>query len=138
MTNSRAPWRIVYFHHAPYSSGYFHGSWTNESHHMRWPFREWGAHAVLTGHDHIYERVQTNGIVYIVNGLGGDSRDLLRFPLVPGSAKQFSADFGALRAEATESYLWFRFFTSGGALIDQYRLAAPAQSRTPERKSRGP
>ena len=24
---------------------------------MRWPFAEWGASAVLSGHDHLYERV---------------------------------------------------------------------------------
>jgi hypothetical protein len=126
MSASRAVWKIVCFHHAPYSSGYYHGSWTNESHHMRWPFHEWGAHAVLTGHDHIYERLQVNGLVYFVNGVGGDSRDPLHFPLVPGSARQFTADFGALRVDAAENYLLFRFFTWRGALIDQYRLGMPA------------
>ena len=30
-----------------------------------------GAHAVITGHDHTYERIVLNGFPYFVNGLGG-------------------------------------------------------------------
>src|SRR5262245_3494542 len=77
LEQSTAVWRIVYFHHAAYSSGYYHGTFTGECAHMGWPFHAWGVDAVLTGHDHIYERIHTNGIVYLVNGLGGDSRDKL-------------------------------------------------------------
>jgi len=46
---------------------------------MRWPFQEWGASVVLTGHEHVYERlgVGTSGgpgtFPYIINGLGGHS-----------------------------------------------------------------
>lgn len=39
-------WKLVYFHHPPYSSGR-HGSTPR----MRWPIRKWGATAVLSGHD---------------------------------------------------------------------------------------
>jgi len=122
LLNSQATWRIVYFHHAPYSSGYYHGTLTGETAHMRWPFHEWGADAVLAGHDHIYERIHTNGLVYLVNGLGGDSKDRMRGPFVPGSVKRFSGDFGALRIDANENYLLFRFLTWRGNLIDSYRM----------------
>ena len=115
-------WKVVYFHHAPLSSGSIHGTWSGETRDLRWPFHEWGADAVLAGHDHIYERIHTNGIVYLVNGLGGDSRDALHYPLVAGSVKQYNADFGALRVDATGNYLLFRFFNAHGALIDMYRL----------------
>ena len=36
--------------------------------------------------------------------------------------KQYNADFGALRVDATGNYLLFRFFNAHGALIDMYRL----------------
>ncbi len=127
LAGSKAIWKIVYLHHAPYSSGILHGSHTGESAHLRWPFREWGADAVLAGHDHIYERVHTNGLVYFVNGLGGDSKDQLHFPPVPGSAKRYSGDFGALRIDVAENYLLFRFFNWRGAQIDSYRLAPRAR-----------
>src|SRR5262249_29155524 len=47
---SKSCYDLVYFHHASYSSAR-HGSTEN----MRWPFHEWGAEAVFTGHDHTYE-----------------------------------------------------------------------------------
>lgn len=122
LQQSTAVWRIVYFHHSPYSSGFAHGSHTGECAHMMWPFQDWGVDVVLSGHDHIYERVHTNGLVYIINGLGGDSRDkLLRRP-VPGSVLRFSSEFGALRLDATENYLLLRFFTWRGIQIDSLRL----------------
>jgi len=61
-------WRLVYFHHPPYSSG-DHGSTTR----MRWDFLNWGADAILSGHDHDYERLEVDGLVYFVNGVGGRS-----------------------------------------------------------------
>ena len=131
LADSRAVWRIVYFHHAPYSSGVFHGTHTGETARMLWPFDQWGADAVLAGHDHIYERVHTNGVVYIVNGLGGDSKDRLNPRPVGGSVRRFNADFGALRIDAAPNYLLFRFFTWRGTLVDSHRLEP--RRRLPER-----
>ena len=109
LASSTSVWKIVYFHHAPYSSGFLHGSYTNETTYMRWPFKEWGASVVLSGHDHIYERIEVNGLTYIVNGLGGDSRDQFYYPLVSGSVKQYNADVGVLRVDASVRALVFRF-----------------------------
>lgn len=40
---------------------------------MQWPFEAWGAHAVLSGHDHSYERLHApnanGGFPFFVNGL---------------------------------------------------------------------
>jgi tartrate-resistant acid phosphatase type 5 len=63
---SNSPWNIVYFHHSPFSSS-FHGP----SKRMQWPFAQWGADVVISGHDHTYERISRDGIWYLVNGLGG-------------------------------------------------------------------
>ena len=41
--SAQAPWKIVFFHHPPYSSGSTHGS--NKV--MQWPFAEWGANLIL-------------------------------------------------------------------------------------------
>lgn len=122
LTNSTATWKLVYFHHAPFSSGAVHGTHTGETIRMNWPFHEWGAHAVLAGHDHVYERIHTNGIVYFVNGLGGDSKDKLHTTPVAGSAVRYSADYGAMRVDASTNYILFRFFSRHGAQIDGLRL----------------
>ena len=66
LASSTATWKIVYMHHPPYSSG-SHGSVEE----MQWPYQEWGATAVLAGHDHVYERIVRDGFPYFVNGLGG-------------------------------------------------------------------
>lgn len=68
--NSTAPWKVVMLHHAPFSSGTSHGS----NPRTQWPFQTWGADVVLSGHDHLYERILKNGgFPYFVNGLGGAS-----------------------------------------------------------------
>ncbi len=76
---STAPWKLVYMHHPPFSSGP-HGSHPA----LQWPYQAWGATAVLAGHDHAYERIIRDGFPYFVNGLGGASIYPLQAP-VPGS-----------------------------------------------------
>jgi tartrate-resistant acid phosphatase type 5 len=125
LTNSTAPWKLVYFHHAPFSSGTQHGTHTGETKRMNWPFREWGASVVLAGHDHIYERIHTNGLVYFVNGLGGDSRDKFHTVPVPGSVKRYSADFGAMRVQASEKAMLFLFMNRSGSVVDSYQVLKP-------------
>ncbi len=116
LASSTAPWKVVYLHHAPYSSGY-HGStdWA------QWPFEEWGADAVLAGHDHVYERLLVDGLVYFVNGIGGD----VIYPfLIIQDASQFryNDDYGAMRVEASPTHMTFQFINRSGELIDAYKL----------------
>ena len=119
---STSAWHLVYFHHAPYSSGILHGSQTGESDSLRWPFKDWGAHAVLTGHDHVYERLRAGGLTYFVNGLGGDSYDRFNRPAIPESVKRFTGGFGAMRIDATETNLTFRFITTAKHVADTHVL----------------
>lgn len=114
---STAPWQIVYFHVPPYSSGHHGaGAW------MRWPFPEWGADAVLAGHDHHYERLHVDGIPYFVNGLGGGAIYAVEEP-VSGSQVRFSGTHGAMRVAATTETITFEFITRTGELIDQHTIS---------------
>ncbi|HJW89782.1 MAG TPA: metallophosphoesterase, partial [Anaerolineales bacterium] len=116
---STSPWQIVYMHHPAYSSGP-HGSidW------MQWPFKEWGADAVLAGHDHVYERILLDGQLYLTSGLGGAR--IYSFPSpVPGSQVRYNDDYGALLLEATPERLLFQFINLAGEVVDSYSLAAP-------------
>lgn len=119
LANATAPWKLVYFHHAPFSSA-AHGS--NAT--LQWPFATWGATAVLAGHDHTYERILRDGAVYFVNGLGGHSIYAFGAPIA-GSAVRYNRDFGAMLVEATDAQITFQFIARRGAVIDTYRLAAP-------------
>ena len=117
---SHACWKIVYFHHPPYSSGTKHGS----SAWMQWPFRQWGVDVVLSGHEHNYERLEVDGLLYVVNGAGGSS--LYPFgPPLAGSQVRYNADYGALSVEASPSRLTFQFVTQTGQVVDAYQRQKP-------------
>ncbi len=120
-----ACYKVVYFHHPPYSSGDFASPW------MRWPFAAWGADAVLAGHDHLYERLAVDGIPYFVNGAGGDD-DLFGFPnnnVDPHSQFRFvdprtflCPDWGAQRVIATRTAMTFEFWAVSGGMVDGFSV----------------
>ena len=114
---SRTCWDVVVSHHSPFSSGLHQGS----TPYMQWPFRTWGADLVLSGHDHLYERLSIGGLTFIVNGLGGDSLHPFGTPLA-GSQVRYSADYGALLVDADKTRLLMRFYSRTGRLIDTYTL----------------
>ncbi len=116
LANSSAPWKIVYMHHPPYSSG-LHGpvEWT------RWPYKEWGASAVLSGHDHTYERLLVDGFPYFVYGLGGGP--IYQFVIImEGSQLRYNDDYGAMLVEASASQIVFQFITRQGEVVDSYTI----------------
>jgi len=119
MALSDRPWKIVYMHHPPYSSG-MHGSIDR----MQWPYAEWGADVVISGHDHTYERISRNGIIYLVNGLGGRSKYPF-FGTMEGSQVRYNHDYGAMLVEANENNIRFQFINRQGVLIDAIELAKP-------------
>ncbi|HVX97156.1 MAG TPA: metallophosphoesterase [Polyangia bacterium] len=109
-------WRVVYMHRPPYSSGP-HGS----SPDVQWPFKDWGADLVLSGHEHDYERLVEDGLTYVVNGLGGAELYFLG-PPVQGSVTGFEGAFGAMVVEADASTLEARFMTVDGRTPDEFTL----------------
>jgi hypothetical protein len=130
---STSPYNIVYFHHPPFSSGDHHGSSVG----MQWPFEQWGATAVLAGHDHIYERIlrddDGDGTVlpYFVTGLGGNTRYGFGLP-VAGSAVRYSSDWGTMLIQASDESITFEFvaITGGGmgTVIDSYTIERTLQA----------
>ena len=127
---STARWKVVYFHHAAFSSSTHHGS----NIHMQWPFEAWGADAVLAGHDHVYERILRDDnadgtdLVYLTTGAGGMSLYSFGAAAVPGSQVRYSDNYGTVIAAADSNSLTFEFWsiTGGGTLIDSYTLGAPS------------
>jgi hypothetical protein len=115
---SSAPWKLVYLHHPPYSSGEAHGSQPE----MQWPYQAWGATAVLAGDDHTYERLIISEFPYFVNGLGGRSIYPFKRNPVPGSIVRYNQDYGAMRIEASYICITFQFIARTGTVIDTYTL----------------
>lgn len=111
LADSTTAWQVVVFHHAPYASGR-HGN----SEWMQWPFAEWGIDAVLTGHEHHYERLTVDDIPYIVNGLGGKGRRSFQ-EIHPNSEVRFNQDDGAMWVQASETQLLLTFFGTKRPLV---------------------
>ncbi len=112
---SSSPWKIVVLHHAPYSSGSDHGSTLA----TRWPYAAWGANAVISGHDHDYERLSVDGIPYFVSGLGGTSRYNFNAPL-PESQFRFNSLDGSLKVIASPGQIVYSFIDTSGVTRDSF------------------
>jgi hypothetical protein len=88
---------------------------------MRWPFEAWGADAVLSGHDHIYERLAIGGIPYFVNGVGGGPIYAFTWILDQSQAR-FNDDYGAMLVTADPLQVNFQFITVDNQVIDTWTI----------------
>ena len=134
LAQATEPWKIVYMHHPPYSSSSNHGSEVA----MQWPYEAWGATAVLSGHDHLYERVLRDDnadsveFPYFITGAGGKSLYGFTTP-VAGSQVRYNANYGSMIIDADDASITFRFYSINPAdgtngLIDTYTVGtAPTQ-----------
>lgn len=112
---SAAPFKFVVFHHPAYTSGGA-TAW------MDWPFKDWGANAVLTGHVHNYERLRSaDGLTYFVVGQGGNSTGGFG-AIHPASELRYNAKDGAMLVEVSATVANFQYFNVDGVLVDQRKL----------------
>ena len=100
---------------------------------MQWPYSEWGADVVFQGHDHVYERILRDDMVYFVSGNGG--RRLYEFDtVIGGSIVRYDTGFGAMLVEVDEATMEFESWAvhdehqpqddATPLLIDCYHLPA--------------
>lgn len=116
--DSDARWKICYFHHPLYSDARFHGPDTDLRARLEPIFLAGGVRVVLSGHEHVYERVQPhNGIYYFVLGNSGELRDhdLRRSADV---AKGFDTDRDFMLMEIAGDQLYFQTISRRGETVD--------------------
>ena len=112
------PWRIAYFHHPIYSNGDRHGSSIETRVALEPLLLQYGVSVVLSGHDHIYERLTPQkGITYFVCGSGGQLRKggLQRTASTAGGYDQ---DRVFLAVEIDGDVLFFEAITRTGVVVD--------------------
>ena len=75
---SRAPWKIPYFHHAPFNAGPGHEANLAGLRHVVDLFSRSAVHVAFSGHEHNFQISEQNdatgGVLYVVSGAGGELR----------------------------------------------------------------
>lgn len=125
LASSSSRFNVVYVHNPPYSSGLIHGSEPI----MRWPYKRWGASTVMSGDEHLYERLTVNGLTYFVNGLGGSIRSFFGIPL-SGSQVRYNGNHGAMLINAYEDSLVLKFYNISNSLRDNFKILPSLKSLT--------
>jgi HEAT repeat protein len=128
LSESKATWKFVYFHHPPYSSGN-HGSSLNIRQAWSPIFEKYRVDIVFQGHDHLYERTypvfdgkrdDERGVTYIVSGGGGAPL----YPVVRSEWTAFSQtvhNFQIVRVEGQR--LRLETWDHHGHLLDDVTLS---------------
>ena len=119
LKTSSDDWKIVVFHHPPYSSGGRHGSDLRLRETLEPLFIKYNVSVVLNGHDHFYERIKPqHGIVYFVAGSGGQLAD---GDIDKGSditAKGFDTDRAFMVVEIAGDKMYFNAVSRLGEVVD--------------------
>jgi len=116
---SNDDWKIVFFHQPLYSSGRTHGSDLQLREVLEPLFLKHNVSVVLSGHDHVYERVKPQkGIAYFVVGSGGRLR-VGNIDRKSGlTAKGFDTDQAFMAAEISGDQMYFNAISRLGQTVD--------------------
>jgi len=118
-------WKICYLHHPLYSSGAFHGSSTELRTILEPLFVKYGVQVVLSGHEHVYERVKPQkGIYYFTEGASGELRanNLKKTDL---TAVGYDKDRSFLSIEISGDDLYFQAVSRTGVTVDSGTIRRP-------------
>jgi hypothetical protein len=118
LSQSRSDWNICYFHHPLYTHAHFHGADVDLRTRMEPLFESAGVNVVLSGHQHVYERIKPQkGIYYFVVGNSGELRYHDLRPS-PDTAKGFDTDRTFMLVEIAGDVFNFQTITRTGETID--------------------
>jgi hypothetical protein len=123
LKSSDSAWKICYFHHPLYSDGKFHGPDPDLRARIEPLFVKYGVTMVLSGHEHIYERIQPqHGIYYFIEGSSGELRPHNLKPSAQ-TIKGFDTDRAFLLMEVAGDELRFQTISRTGQVVDSGTLA---------------
>ena len=118
LAKDTSDWKVCFFHHPPYSSAQAHGSDNQLRETVEPIFVKYGVNLVLTGHDHVYERIKPQkGIYYFVSGAGGRLRegDVRASPM---TEKAFDRDMHFMLFEVVGNQMYFQAISRTGETVD--------------------
>ncbi len=130
LKDSKAKWKIAYFHHPLYSNGRMHGADLDLRTRLTPLFREYGVNAVFSGHEHVYERIAPeDSIHYFILGNSGKLQPH-DFTSSPGMEKGFDSDRVFMLVEIAGDQLYFQTISRAGQTIDAGQVQRAATSGT--------
>ena len=122
LSESKAEWKIVFFHHPIYSSGRYAESSAARRSTLEHALIEHQVDAVFAGHEHLYERMAPqNGVMYFVVGASGAVRV---GDLRPSSyaAAGYDRDLSFLLVEILGDTMYFRAVNRLGVTVDSGKI----------------
>ena len=123
LSESNSDWNICYFHHPFYTHAKFHGPDVDLRTRIEPIFEKAGVNVVLTGHQHVYERLKPQkGIYYFVLGNSGELRYHDLRPS-PDTAKGFDTDRTFMLVEIAGDTFNFQTISRTGETVDSGALA---------------
>ncbi len=127
LDNSQAKWKICFFHHPLYSNARTHGPDVDLRAQLEPIFQQHGVCLVLSGHEHVYERIAPQkGIYYFVLGNSGQLRmhDLRKAPEI---SKGLDTNQTFAIMEIAGDALTFQTISRTGETVDSGSLSCTPQ-----------
>jgi len=127
LQQSRAKWKISFFHHPLYSNGRMHGPDLDLRSQLTPLFRQYGVNVVFSGHEHVYERLKPeDSVAYFILGASGklETHD---FRPSDQMEKGFDTDRVFMIVEVTADHLYFQTISAHGQTIDAGDMARQEQ-----------
>ena len=125
LRDSKAEWKIAYFHHPVYTSGRYQFGASRIRNSLEPIFIRHGLDVAFSGHEHFYERITPqNGIQYFTSGAGGALR-LNDLRTSGWTAAGFDTDTHFMLMEISGDTLYFLAVSRKGEIIDSGRVRKP-------------
>jgi len=128
LSESKAEWKVVFFHHPIYSSGRYALSSAARRSTLEQALIEHNVDVVFAGHEHVYERMTPqSGVMYFVAGASGAVRvgDLQASSY---QAKGYDRDLSFMLVEIAGNALYFRAVNRPGAIVDSGKIVKSSPS----------
>lgn len=122
LKTSDSPWKICFFHHPLYSDGRYHGPDLDLRAVLTPLFEKYGVSVVLSGHEHVYERIKpVNDIYYFVLGNSGELRYHNLKPS-PNMLAGFDTDRDFMLVQIAGDSFYFQTISRTGQVVDSGSL----------------
>jgi predicted phosphodiesterase len=122
LKDSKSKWKICYFHHPLYSDGKSHGPDLDLRARLAPLFKQYGVKVVLSGHEHVYERLKPEDNIYYF--ILGNSAKLMThdFKSQQQMEKSLDTEQGFMLIEISGDQLFYQAISRKGETFDAGKL----------------